>query len=500
MSQLLKKLPLSYLLSLLAGAATILGYAPFYLYPATILGLAVLVYQWHHASSAKQALWLGLSFGLGMFGTGIYWIYISLHDFGGMPAAGAIFATFCLSLFMASFPAMTGWGARRLGHLWMTIPVLWVLGEWVREWIFTGFPWLLVGYSQVPASPLAGFAPVLGIHGVSLATILSASLIAAIALHWRLAASWRRNVLLLLMLGLSGGLLKLPQWSTPIGEPISVSLLQGNITQDLKWENDTLRQTLQLYLDMTLQSRAQLIILPETAFPLLSTQIPQDYLAQLSGHARNNGGDILIGTVESENGLYYNSMLSLGTAPTQSYRKTHLVPFGEFIPLKGVFGWVYENWLQIPLTDLARGGFQQRPMQLSKLAVALNICYEDVFGAEIIKQLPEASLLINTSNDAWYGDSLAAYQHLQIAQARALETARMMLRATNTGATAIINPDGSLQAHAPHFTTMSLEGQAQGYTGTTPYVRWGNWPVLLLLFGSVLILWARGRFKQRGAV
>ncbi|MCB5191432.1 apolipoprotein N-acyltransferase [Methylobacillus arboreus] len=484
-------LGLPHLAALLAGAFSVTGFAPFYWCPATILGLGSLIYLWHKAETPSQAWWLGLSFGLGLFGVGIYWIYISLHDFGGMPAAMAVFATFALSAFLALFPATAGWAGRKLGNIWLSIPVLWVLSEWVRSWIFTGFPWLLAGYSQIPGSPLAGFAPVLGIHGVSLATVLSASLLAALALHWRNAAAVRRSLLLLAVLWLAGGLLKLNQWSMPTGEPVSVALLQGNITQDLKWENQTLFQTLQQYLDMTLQTKAKLIILPETAFPLISSQIPQDYLQRLADHAKNNGGDILIGTVEHEGGLYYNSMLSLGSSPEQAYRKTHLVPFGEFIPLKKVFGWVYENWLDIPLTDLARGGFQQRPMQVAGQAVAINICYEDVFGEEIILQLPEASILVNTSNDAWYGESFAAYQHLQIAQARSMETARMMLRSTNTGATAIINPDGSLAAHAPHFQATTLEGEAQGYQGTTPYVRWGNWPILIALFTALGLLWRR---------
>lgn len=487
----LPRLGLPHLAALLAGAFCVIGFAPFYWYPATIVGLAGLIYLWQKSQTPAEAWWLGLAFGLGLFGVGIYWIYISLHDFGGMPAVMAVFATFMLSLFMALFPAATGWSARKLGNPWLGIPVLWVLSEWVRGWIFTGFPWLLAGYSQIPGSPLAGFAPVLGIHGVSLATVLSAGLLAAMALHWRQSAVLFRGAALLILLWVAGGLLKLPQWSTPAGAPVSVALLQGNITQDLKWENQTLRETLQRYLDMTLQTKAQLIILPETAFPLISSQLPADYLHRLADHARQNGGDILIGTVEHENDRYYNSMLSLGSSPEQAYRKTHLVPFGEFIPLKQVFGWVYENWLDIPLTDMSRGGFQQRPMRIAGQAVAINICYEDVFGEEIILQLPEANILVNTSNDAWYGESFAAYQHLQIAQARSMETARMMLRSTNTGATAIIRADGTLAAHAPHFQTTILEGEAQGYQGTTPYVRWGNWPVLILLFTALGLLWRR---------
>jgi len=188
--------------------------------------------------------------------------------------------------------------------------------------------------------------------------------------------------------------------------------------------------------------------------------------------------------VELENGEYFNSVLSLGTAPSEIYRKSHLVPFGEFIPLKSALGWVYRDLLDMPLSDLSRGDTHQHPMSIAGQQVALNICYEDVFGEEVIRQLPQASLLVNVSNDAWYGESIAANQHLQFSQARALETGRMVLRATNTGATAIIDHHGNLIAQAPHFTQFTLNGMAQGYRGTTPYVRWGNW----LFLGICLII------------
>ena len=229
---------------------------------------------------------------------------------------------------------------------------------------------------------------------------------------------------------------------------------------------------------------------------MLINQVPADYLQALKTHAQQNQGDLLVGVVESEqldskHDQYYNSTLSFGSAPTQTYRKSHLVPFGEFIPLKGVFGWIYRDWLNIPLSDLSRGSTSQQPLNLAGQQVAVNICYEDVFGEEIIRQLPQATLLVNVSNDAWYGNSIAADQHLQISQTRALETGRMMLRATNTGATAIIDPHGNVLAHAPHFTTTMLEGEAQGYSGATPYARFGNWPWLIFSFAVFALLWGR---------
>lgn len=475
------------------GLVSVAGYAPFYIYPAPIAALAGLFYLWRQCGSSRQAARLGLAFGLGLYGGGIYWIYISLHEFGGMPVWMAVFATFCLCAFMALFPMLVGWLAKRwcsdrAGTLFMVAAaVLWALSDWVRSWIFTGFPWLALGYSQVPFSPLAGFAPVFGIYGVSLLAALAAGLIAL----WQERALRRRIVLGLALLWIAGSLLKLVEWSKPEGEPVAVALVQGNISQHIKWRPEQIEDTLARYFDLTLAQDARLVILPEIAFPLTLDRIADSYLGQLEAHAERNNGDLLFGAVELQDGQYYNSMFSLGSAEPQVYRKSHLVPFGEFIPLKSVFGWIYRDWLNIPLTDISRGSIYQEPMHIAGQRVAVNICYEDVFGEEIIRQLPEASLLVNASNDAWYGESIAADQHLQMSQARALETGRMMLRATNTGATAIIDTHGYVLAHAPHFETTVLQGEAQGYSGATPYVRWGNWPFVGLSFGLLALLWVR---------
>lgn len=488
MASLLRSIKFRLLLAAFLGSFAVLGFAPFYIYPSTILSIAGLFYLWYHAADSKQAAWLGFCYGLGLFITGIYWIYISLHDFGGMPWWMAAFSTFCLCAFLSLFPALVGWLGKRSSQLLLSAPLLWALAEWVRSWIFTGFPWLTIGYSQTPNSPLVGFMPILGVYGVSLLTAITAVLLVFFLLKTR------RKIMLaaLITLWVSGALLKMVPWTTPVGEPVSIALLQGNIAQDLKWQEGEVQRTLDKYLQLTMDSNAKLTVLPETALPMLLRQVPDDYLSAFKARALENRGDILFGAVEYENESFYNSMLSIGNSPSQTYRKTHLVPFGEFIPLKTVFGWIYEDWLNIPLTDLARGGFDQRPLAIAGQKVAVNICYEDVFGEEIIYQLPEATILVNTSNDAWYGRSPAAYQHLQISQARALETGRMMLRATNTGATAIVEKNGEVLAHLPHFRTGILEGEAQGYTGSTPYIRFGNWLFLLIAAtGLVCLLWLR---------
>lgn len=476
------------------GAIAVLGFAPYYIFPTTLLAITGFCYLWHQTNSANAAFWLGFQFGLGLFILGIYWIYISLHDFGGMPWWFAGFCTFCLCAFMALFSGLVAWLAKKLGSPLFTLPVFWGLSDWVRSWIFTGFPWLSIGYSQVPYSPLAGYLPVIGVYGVSVITVFMAGLIA----FWFTKPSLtfkRYSIITIVLIIVVGNVLKIVPWTMPIGKQISVALMQGNIPQEVKWSPENALNTIKQYLAMIQSSKAELTVLPETALPVIASQLDQKVKDAITAQGKQNRGNVIVGMVEYNEATeaYFNSAFSYGSNPTQSYSKNHLVPFGEFIPLKQVFGWIYRDWLNMPLSDLSRGGTQQKPMQLSNQKVAVNICYEDVFGEEIIRQLPEATLLVNISNDAWYGKSFAADQHMQFSQARALETGRMMLRATNTGATAIIDQQGYVLAHAPHDEETMLTGNAQGYTGTTPYVRFGNWPFILFCFAVIAFLITRKR-------
>jgi apolipoprotein N-acyltransferase len=286
-----------------------------------------------------------------------------------------------------------------------------------------------------------------------------------------------------------GAALSLVEWTQPQGESLKVSLLQGNIAQDTKFEEDALIGTLETYRRLVESSDARLIVMPETALPILREYVPEGYQAILSNHVRQNGGDLLIGAFEREDGRYYNSIYSLGTSESQHYRKDHLVPFGEFIPLRSMFGWLINEVLQIPMGDQARGGANQPPLDVAGQKVAVDICYEDAFGEEVIHALPAATLLVNVTNDAWYGDSFAAEQHNQLSQMRALETGRMMLRATNTGVTSVIGVDGRVQAALPQHEEGVLTAQVQGYVGSTPYVRWGNAAMLLLAALMLGIAW-----------
>ena len=509
------------MLAAVAGAVTVVGFAPFYLFALPVVTLAVLIVLWRRAAGRRSAALIGFSFGLGYFLTGVSWIYVSLHDFGAMPAPLAGILTLLFCAFLALYPAVTGWiycalGPRSTLATLVALPALWTLADWLRGWLFTGFPWIALGYSQIPTSPLAGYVPVLGIYGASLATVLTAGLLVTLWLNWKgeskaapatrpsirhMRAFLHPSFFVLLALWLGGYGLQQLDWTQPEGEPIVVSLLQGNIPQEMKWRDDKIKSTLETYRGMVDASNARLIVLPETALPLFLHDVPQYYLRDLAAHARSNGGDVLIGVPERSDGRdYFNSVLSFGAAPTQTYRKSHLVPFGEFVPLKPLFGWFLEV-VQIPLLDFARGAETQQPLAVAGQRVAVNICYEDAFGAEIIRQLPHATLLANVSNVAWFGRSIAPQQHLQISQARALETGRYMLRATNTGMTAIVDPRGRVQQVAPEFATAVVSGAVQGYAGATPYVRWGNTPIvalslLLVLAGGWLALREDGKLRD----
>jgi apolipoprotein N-acyltransferase len=477
--------------ALAAGAAAVAGFSPIDLFPLGLLAFAVLAHLWLRAPSPRAGFLAGYLFGLGFFLAGVSWVYVSLHRFGAMPAPLAAFATIGFCAFLALFPALAGWAQAKLpSPAWrpLAVPPLWVLAEWVRGWILTGFPWLSVGTAAID-TPLAGFAPVGGVYLVSLLTVGAAVLlwmIAANRARWRAAAGFAA-------LGIAGLALQAVQWTQPIRTPISASLLQGNVPQDLKFDPARYERTLQTYERLAEESRARLIVLPETALPRFLDSVDPVYLLRLQGRAARNGGDLLLGVPRrNKQGQYFNSVVNLGLSPVQYYDKAHLVPFGEFVPAG--FGTIVREYLRIPMSDFTPGRPLQVPISAAGEKIAVNICYEDAYGAEILRQLPEATLLVNVSNVAWFGDSLAPGQHLQIARMRALETGRMHLTATNTGITAAIAADGAVLARLPQFTEGRLDVQAQGRIGTTPYVAFADGPALAL---CVLLLFFAWRQRSR---
>ncbi|TCJ12977.1 apolipoprotein N-acyltransferase [Parasulfuritortus cantonensis] len=474
------------LLPLLLGGISVLGFAPHYLFPLPVLALAGLFRLLRDAGQREAAL-RGWLFGLGWFGAGVSWVYVSMHDVGGLPVPLAGGLTLLFAAFLALFPALATWlparwarpGAARLTWL---LPACWALAEWLRGWLLTGFPWQALGYSQAPYGPLAAYAPLLGVYGVSWLAALSAGALAG----WRV-----RPLALVALVWLAGLGLARVDWTRPVGAPITVSLLQGNIAQDMKFRPEKLADTLILYRDMILASDSRLIVLPETAWPLFLDVVPDDYLAPLRAHVRGLGGHLLVGVPERDGrGHYYNSVALFDGGAPQVYRKSHLVPFGEFVPW-GTHWFV--DAMAIPLSDFSRGGRRQAPLRADDQRIAANVCYEDVFGEELRHALPEATLMVNVSNDAWFGDSYAPWQHHQIAQMRALETGRWWLKVNNTGVTAILDAKGRTVASLKPFSTGILDGAVQGMTGSTPYARWGNGAFLALVSVALALCGRRAR-------
>jgi apolipoprotein N-acyltransferase len=455
-----------------------------------LISVAGLIHLLKNRTTPRQSFITAWLWGLGFFGAGVSWVYVSLSQFSGLPAAAAALATLAFCAFLALYPALTGlvWFSLRARQNTtrsalfqaLSFAALWTLSEWLRGTLFTGFPWLALAYAQMPPSPLAGFASSVGVYGVGFVSVLIA---ACFTLCTR-----QQALLIAALIALCGSLLRAVSWTHPAGDAVSVHLLQGNIAQDVKWRPEFLQQSVRTYSALAQEHTAapRLRVLPETAIPLLFERIPEDVISALTARS-----DVLIGAAAlgAKGDGYINAALALPhgqTQPNALYAKQHLVPFGEYAPPG--FGWFFQL-LRIPMSDFQRGDANLPPMQLGGLLIAPNICYEDLFGEELIATARTANVLVNLSNTAWFGDSLAQPQHLQIARLRALETGRPMLRATNSGVTAHITPKGFVAAALPPFTTGALPVMAQPMSGLTPYLRYGNAPILALALLITALAW-----------
>ncbi len=484
------------LFALFAGGASVFAFSPFDAWPLAIASLAVLSVLLARTSTAKAGFALGFAWGFGAFIAGVSWLYVALNRYGGMPMPLAVVAIALFCAYLALFPAFAGALQARLqrggaASRALLFAAVWVFTEWLRGVLFTGFPWLAVGYSQTPPSPLAGFLPLFGVYGVGGLVAFVAALL--VFVPWRVRPWPAAACVAALMFG--GAALDRVAWTEPAGEPLTVALLQTNIEQDLKWRPERLQQWLRTNARLVRDNPAKLAVLPEITLPMLADRLPEGYLALLGEYARASGGDVVLGVLsQDEAGRVYNAAASFGASPEQHYAKRHLVPFGEYSP--PLFGWFY-RLVDIPMSDQTRGAPDQPPLALGGQYVAINICYEDLFGAELIRSLPQATLMLNMSNLAWYGDSLAQPQHLQIARVRALESGRPMLRATNTGMTALVLPDGAVAAELPAFGEGALRVEVRGYQGLTPYARWGDGAALAL--AALVLIWqlCRSRFDAR---
>ncbi|MDR5751608.1 MULTISPECIES: apolipoprotein N-acyltransferase [unclassified Caballeronia] len=506
-----------YLVAAVLGAANTFSFAPTPHGGWLELVVFALFFAWLSRTSGwKSAALTGWAFGFGNFVTGVWWLYVSMHFYGGMAAPLAAAAVALFSLYLAIYPAAASvvWSlvagrARyddteraaiepRFVPTWhgaFAFASAWALGEWLRGLVFTGFPWLSSGYAQVDG-PLAGYGAIAGVYGVGWVLALVAALVVQAfysARRRERAARFAPGVVAVALI-VAGVLLSLVQWTTPANSPLTVRLLQGNVKQEMKFEQEGVNASLALYRRMITEKPADLIVTPETALPVLAVQVPEDLALALRQFADTTKSSILFGAIgvtitpEGRAKDFTNSLFGItpGSFDVYRYDKHHLVPFGEFVPLG--FHW-FVNLMGIPLGDLARGPSVQKAFFVHNQPVAVDICYEDIFGEEIAKTLREqvapAGILVNSTNLAWFGDTIALDQHLQIARMRSIETGRPMLRATNTGMTAVIAANGEVVSKLPTYTTGTLEATVQGTSGRTPYVTSGNLTVIAV---SLLLL------------
>ncbi|WP_437882734.1 apolipoprotein N-acyltransferase [Pseudomonas sp. LRF_L74] len=493
------------LLALVAGAITTPALAPLDLWPLAILSIALL-YLGLRELTAKQALLRGWLYGLGLFLSGTSWVYVSIHDYGAasLPLAGLLTVGFCGGLgllFMLSSWVWVRFLRRDHSPLAdaLAFAALWVAQEGFRAWFLTGFPWLYAGYSQLDA-PLAGLAPVGGVWLISLSLALTAALLVNLPRLLANKAQLIAGLILLIAPWIAGLALKDHAWTSSKGEPLSVAAMQGNVEQNLKWDPKALEAQLALYRDMTLAARrTDLIVWPETAVPVLQEYVG-GYLQVMNRVATDRQAALITGVPlrqANERGerRYYNALTVLGEGEG-TYLKQKLVPFGEYVPLQDVLRGLIE-FFDLPMSDFARGPAEQPLLQAKGLRIAPFICYEAVYPEFAASLAARSDLLLTVSNDTWFGTSFGPLQHLQMAQMRALEAGRWMIRATNNGVTALIDPQGRISATIPQFQQATLYGEVQAMEGLTPYLRWRAWPVAIsaaLLIG--VALWQRRR--ERG--
>ena len=487
-------------LALIAGTLLPLAFAPFEYWPLAILCPAILMRLWSGVTPRRAAL-LGFAFGAGTFSAGTWWLYISIRGFGGAPIWLAVALILVLVVLMASYHALLGWlavkflPARGAWRWYAGLPALWLLCEWWRGWFLSGFPWFSLGYSQADTW-LAGYAPVVGVYGLSGLLLLQAGALAALT-QVRGRSRWAALTLIALIWA-GGWFLRRVDWTQPAGAAVPIAILQGAIPQDEKWQLHNRELIMDLYRLLNDQALgARLIVWPEAAVPEMANTIAR-YLAEIQARARSHGSDVIMGVVRlGDNGIdYYNSIIAL-TGGVAFYDKRHLVMFAETFPVPAfVRSWL--RLLTLPYSDFAPGSDHQAPLAAGGLRLAPSICYEDAFGSAQLELVRGSNLLVNVTNDAWFGHSPARYQHLQISRMRALETGRYLLRAGNDGVSAIIGPRGELLAVAPEYRSTVLRGTVVARNGLSPYTRVGNWAVVSLALGAIAAAWYRRRCAKVG--
>ncbi len=512
--------PSSWFFAFLFGALMPLSFAPFNTWSSLFsylifFPLSLFLYQLLQTHTAREAFYKGWLYGIGLFSVGVSWLYVAIHDFGAAHWSLAGLFTGLFILLLAVFYAVFAWSLFKIRDrlssvqpaakqrvpeklfpqklfpqktvLLFYLPLLWVFFEWLRSWVLTGFPWLLSGYPLIETS-LAAYAPVIGIYGLSLlVAMLSALLIIRIKPLFSLMA------MILLIAG--GVLLEQIQWSEPQGEPLSVALIQGNVDQSVKWDRWQLEKTKQLYVSLS-QDQWQdndLIVWPENAIPVFYHTLESGFYHNLELQAKKTQTELVTGlpVFDDKTEQYYSAMTNLG-GQQGYYYKSHLVPFGEYVPLASLIRGLIK-FFNMPMSGFSAGDSEQPPMLIKGHNAVVTLCYEDVFPQDMLQQIPRSQFMINLSNNGWYGDSLAPHQHLEMARMRALESSRELIRSTTSGISALVDSKGKILVKGPQFKQAVVNGKIQPRTGTTPYVYWANYPIILLFMAALLLFWRQSK-------
>ncbi len=487
-------------LALGAGALLACAFAPQGLWPLALISPAVLFGLWERAS-ARQAAWLGFWFGFGMFATGTYWLYVAIHTVGHAPIWLTLIVALALMGLMAAYHALTGYAVVRFfpaGPVrWLlAAPGLWLLAEWLRGWLLSGFPWLSLGYTQTD-TVLARLAPLAGVYGISLVLLLGAGALVALV-----RGSGRVRIVAVAVLvapWLAATALGGIAWTRPSGPPVSVAIVQANIPQEDKWLESNADRILARYARMTKSALGtKLIVWPESALPYpINNLLP--YVSRLDRAARKHGSSLVIGTqraaIRDGHYDYYNSIVALGKRASW-YDKVHLVPLVEYIPLpRFVRRWL--GRMNLPSSSFTPGSVNQRPLPVAGLELGPTVCYEVAYGGYMLHMLPQANALVNVTDDAWFGDTSELPQQFQMARMRALEEGRYMIVATDDGVSGVIGPRGRVIAQAPIMRPDVLRSAVTAMTGMTPFARVGNGLAVLLAGGAVAAAFALRQLGRR---
>jgi len=484
-------------IALIAGILFSLAFAPFDL-PILIFIALALFRVLLVGLSNKRALLRGFFFGLGIFGLGVSWVFVSMVVNTETSYAIPLLMTLFYCSFWAIFPALFGYFFVKLtSSQAKTNPLflfagLWTLIEYIRgEWILSGFPWLQVAYSQLD-SPFAGFIPVFGSYGTGFIVVILATLFAETCIN-------KTKIMTLLvifpLLILGGQTLKYIDWTHVSGDPLKVTLIQGNIAQKDKWALENRNTTLKQYYDDSANHwDSDVIIWPETAIPAYYAEVKEDYLVPLQQEAIQNNTDIITSLpYKDKEEKLYNAVLVLGKTPGM-YKKIHLLPFGEYLPWQPISGYIL-GLMDIRLGKFNPGAMDQPLLKVAGYPIVTSICYEDAFGEQSIRNIEQARFLVNVTNDGWFDGSIEPYQHMQIARMRALEAGRYLLRATNTGVTAVVSEKGKIIKQAPLRKRHSLTSSIKPMSGLTPYSRIGDKTIILFIF--LILIWQIVRINLR---